>query len=242
MNAVPSTNILTLKIDGRDVSARADETILQIARENGVQIPTLCWLDGLGGWGGCRLCLVEISGSNRLLPACMTRAAEGMEIRTNTDRLRAYRRTIVEMLFAERNHICAVCVSNGHCELQDLAQQLGITHIEMPYRHPAMPVDSSHELFRADHNRCVLCTRCVRVCDQIEGAHTWDVTNRGIDCRVITDMNQPWGESETCTSCGKCVRVCPTGALTRKGTSVAEMRKDAQFLDYLTLMRGNGHE
>lgn len=241
MTASP-TNVVTLKINGRDVSARASETILQVARENGVEIPTLCWLDGLSGWGGCRLCLVEVAGSNKLLPACVTRAAEGMDVSTDTDRLRKYRRMTVEMLFAERNHICSVCVSNGHCELQNLAQSLGVTHVDMPYRHPKLSVDASHDLFRLDDNRCVLCTRCVRVCDEVEGAHTWDVMGRGIDCRVITDLNQQWGDSETCTSCGKCVRVCPTGALTRKGTSVAEMKKDSTFLGYLNLMRGNGHE
>jgi bidirectional [NiFe] hydrogenase diaphorase subunit len=224
------TNVVTLKINGQEVSARADETILQIARENAIDIPTLCWLDGLSGLGGCRLCLVEIAGSPKLFPACVTRVAEGMNVSTNTPRLENYRRLIVEMLFAERNHTCSVCVSNGHCELQAMAQKLGITHIDMPYRYPSLAVDASHDLFRADHNRCVLCMRCVRVCDEIEGAHTWDVMNRGINCRVITDMNQPWADSDTCTTCGKCVRVCPTGALTRKGTGVAEMEKEIDFL------------
>ena len=232
-----ATNVVTLKIDGKDVGARGDESILTVARENGVSIPTLCWLDGLSGWGGCRLCLVEVAGVNKLLPACVTRVAEGMDISTNTERLQKYRRMIVEMLFVERNHICAVCVSNGHCELQNLAQSLGVTHIDMPYMHPKVEVDSSHDLFRLDDNRCILCTRCVRVCDEIEGAHTWDVSGRGIECRVITDLDQPWGSSDTCTSCGKCVRVCPTGALSRKGTSVAEMEKDLEFLPYLTAMR-----
>jgi bidirectional [NiFe] hydrogenase diaphorase subunit len=98
-------------------------------------------------------------------------------------------------------------------------------------------VDASHERFVADHNRCILCSRCVRVCDEIEGAHTWDVMGRGLDCRVITDLMQPWGKSETCTGCGKCVHLCPTGALSEKGKSVAEMSKRRQFLPYLTLMR-----
>ena len=91
--------------------------------------------------------------------------------------------------------------------------------------------------FVMDHNRCILCTRCVRVCDEIEGAHTWDVMSRGVECRVITDLAQPWGQSESCTGCGKCVQVCPTGALYEKGRSVAEMSKRQQFLPYLTLMR-----
>jgi bidirectional [NiFe] hydrogenase diaphorase subunit len=232
-----AATVVTLKVNGRDVSARSNETILEIARENGIEIPTLCSLEGLSGWGGCRLCLVEIAGSPKLFPACVTRVAEGMNISTDTPRLAKYRRMTLELLFAERNHICSVCVSNGHCELQSLAQKLDLTHIDMPYRYPRLPFDASHDLFRLDHNRCVLCTRCVRVCDEVEGAHTWDVMGRGIDCRVIIDMKQPWGESDTCTACGKCVRVCPTGALTRKGTGVAEMEKEVDFLSYLTAMR-----
>jgi len=95
----------------------------------------------------------------------------------------------------------------------------------------------SQQGFVIDQNRCILCTRCVRVCEEIEGAHTWDVMGRGIDANVITDLNQPWGSSETCTGCGKCVHVCPTGALFEKGRSVAEMLKRRNFLPYLTLMR-----
>jgi len=233
------TTVVSLKIDGKDVSGRADETILDVASENKIHTPTLCFLEGLSGWGACRLCLVEIKGSHKLLSACVTKVAEGMEVTTDSPRLLKYRRMVVQLLFAERNHVCSVCVSNGHCELQNLAQVLGITHIDIPYRYPTLPFDASHDLFRLDHNRCVLCTRCVRVCDEIEGAHTLDVMGRGIDCRVIIDLNEPWGSSQTCTTCGKCVRVCPTGALTRKGTGVAEMEKDDQFLPYLTRMRGS---
>jgi bidirectional [NiFe] hydrogenase diaphorase subunit len=230
--------VKTLTIDGRDCSAKPDETILDVARENNIFIPRLCELEGLSTVGACRLCLVEVKGSNKLLPACTTAVDEGMEVSTNSERLQGYRKTIVEMLFTEGNHICSVCVSNGHCELQTMAQTLGITHIHLPYRNPRKQVDASHDRFVLDHNRCVLCTRCVRVCDEIEGAHTWDVMGRGIESKVITDLNQPWGSSESCTSCGKCVQVCPTGALSEKGRSVAEMEKRRQFLPYLTLMRG----
>jgi len=228
---------LTLIIDGKDVSCRSGQTILDVARENNIDIPTLCQLDGLTTWGGCRLCLVEIAGSPKLFAACATQCTEGMNITTDSPRLLTYRRTILEMLFSERNHVCAVCVSNGHCELQSMAQKLGVTHIHLPYRYPKLEVDSSHDRFRLDHNRCILCNRCVRVCGEIESAHTKDMKGRGIKTAVINDLDQPWSEAKTCTNCGKCVHVCPVGALTEKGTAVAEMEKRRAFLPYLTSMR-----
>jgi len=233
----PVVKVKTLTIDGREVGAREDQTILEVARENGIFIPTLCNLPGLTAAGACRLCLVEVRGVSRLLPACVTRIGDNMEVAVTSERLDRYRRSTLELLFAERNHVCSVCVTNGHCDLQTLAVRLGMTHVHFPYQYPRMPVDASHDRFVVDHNRCILCTRCVRVCDEIEGAHTWDVMSRGVDCRVITDLNQPWGVSESCTGCGKCVQVCPTGALSEKGRSVAEMSKRRQFLPYLTLMR-----
>jgi bidirectional [NiFe] hydrogenase diaphorase subunit len=233
----PGSDVRTLKIDGTDASARADQSILEAAHDVGISIPTLCHLDGLGDIGACRLCLVEVKGTNKLLPACVTRVEEGMEVTTQSERLQKYRKMILELLFAERNHICSICVSNGACELQSMAQSQGLTHVEFPYRYPSLPVDASHERFVMDHNRCILCTRCVRVCREIEGARTWDVMGRGAQARVITDLNQPWGTSETCTSCGKCVQVCPTGALFDKGKAGTRYSKDPDFLLHLNLMR-----
>jgi bidirectional [NiFe] hydrogenase diaphorase subunit len=231
-----AVDVKTLFIDGKNVSARAGQTILEVARENGVEIPTLCHLDGLGDVGACRICVVEVKGSPKLFPACVTSIFEGMEVITQSERLQKHRRTILELLFAERNHICSVCVANGHCELQTLAQELGITHVRLPYRNPQLAVDASHERFTVDHNRCILCTRCVRVCAEIEGAHVWDVMGRGIDSKVITDLNDPWGES-SCTRCGKCVQVCPTGALFDKSKIGSEHPKYPDFLPYLNMMR-----
>ena len=212
--------------------------ILEVARENGIFIPTLCHLPGLSQSG--RLPPVPGGSEGHQQAAARLRHARrrrhGSHASTPSG-WRAIRRGILELLFAERNHVCSVCVTNGHCDLQSLALQLGMTHVHFPYQYPKLPVDASHERFVVDHNRCILCTRCVRVCDEIEGAHTWDVMARGVECRVITDLAQPWGESESCTGCGKCVQVCPTGALSEKGKSVAEMSKRRQFLPYLTLMR-----
>lgn len=237
---VPS-QVLTLKIDGQDVTGRADETVLQVARENGLHIPTLCYLEGLSPVGACRLCLVEVKGSHKLLPACVTHIAEGMEVTTRSERLDTYRKMMVELLFAERNHVCSVCVINGHCDLQNLAREMDVTYVDFPYRHPRLGVDASHERFALDQNRCVLCTRCVRVCDEVEGAHVWDVAGRGINARIVAELDLPWGDSDTCTSCGKCVQVCPTGALFKKGLAATEMVKERDFLMRLVMMREERH-
>ena len=126
--------------------------------------------------GACRLCIVEVAGVGRLLPACTTPVQDGMSVTTHSEKLTQYRRMALEFLLSERNHQCAVCVSNNHCELQSLAQSLGVTHVRYPYSFPKLPVDISHERYVLDHNRCILCTRCVRVCAEVEGAHVWDIS------------------------------------------------------------------
>lgn len=229
--------VKTLQINGNHVSGRADESILEIARENDIFIPTLCFIEGLSPIGACRLCLVEIEGSNKLQPACATLVEEGMQVYTDSERLAKYRKMVLEMLFIEGNHVCAVCVANGHCELQWLAEELGVDHTNLHYRFPDKEIDVSHYRYAIDHNRCILCARCVRVCAEIEGAHTWDVSGRGINASVVTDLHTPWAESQTCTECGKCIQSCPTGALFKKSRAVGEMSKDQAFLPYLTAMR-----
>ena len=235
-------SVRTLTIDGRDVAMATGTTLLAAAREVGVPIPTLCHLEGLSPVAACRLCLVEIEGSGKLQPACLTPVAEGMVVHTDTPRLQDYRRTVIEMLFTEGNHVCAVCVANGHCELQDRAVEVGMDHSRLPYRHPDRPVDLTHHLFGLDHNRCILCTRCVRVCDEVEGAHVWDVGWRGEHCRIISGLNQPWGAVDACTDCGKCVQVCPTGALFDKADTTAEKHTDPGRLGALVRARARGQQ
>ncbi|MCX5955964.1 MAG: bidirectional hydrogenase complex protein HoxU [Cyanobacteria bacterium] len=235
-------SVRTLTIDGHAVAMATGTTLLAAAREVWVPIPTLCHLEGLSPVAACRLCLVEIEGNGKLQPACLTPVAEGMVVHTDTPRLQDYRRTVIEMLFTEGNHVCAICVANGHCELQDRAVEVGMDHSRLPYRHPDRPVDLSHPHFGLDHNRCILCTRCVRVCDEVEGAHVWDVGWRGEHCRIIAGLNEPWGAVDACTDCGKCVQVCPTGALFDKADTSGEKHTDHGWLGALVRARARGQQ
>jgi bidirectional [NiFe] hydrogenase diaphorase subunit len=231
---------ISVRIDSEFYTASEGQTIFEVASENGLSIPALCHMEGLSSPGSCRLCLVEVAGVDRLIPSCTTPARSGMSVTTNSDTLARNRLIALELLFIERNHICSICVSNGNCELQSLALTLGLTHVRYPYNYPSLPVDASHPRWVLDHNRCILCSRCVRVCDEIEGANVWDIAARGINSLLIAENGRPWGEAQSCTGCGKCVQVCPTGALVEKGQAVEEMKKHAGAVTQLVARGGTG--
>ncbi len=227
-----SIHSVKLIIDGVEITVPEGTMILKAAKENGLIIPTLCNLDGLSPYGGCRLCLVEVHGTPKLFPACTTPVSPGMEITTNSDRLKEYRKMAVQLLLAERTHICSVCVADEHCELQAMANQFGVDHVMFERKFTKDDIDSSHDFLVIDRNRCILCTRCIRVCDEIEGVHTLDLKLRGKDSQVIMDLDEHWGNSCSCTSCRKCAKVCPVGAIYIEGEPIEHTkRKDiAEFI------------
>ena len=233
---------VNLTIDGIDVQAEVGESLMTAAARVGVRIPGLCQLDGLSTVGACRLCMVDIAGTPRPRPACATPVEDAMEVRTVTPRLAAHRRVLLELIFAEGQHVCSVCVASGACELQALAADYGVA--EAAFKPPAVRtgVDLSHPSFGYDAARCILCTRCVRACAEVEGAVTWAVAGRGREAHLVADLGDPWGESVTCTSCGKCVSACPTGALFPRGMSVGERRVDRDLVPQLTARRRRASE
>ncbi|MBK6937474.1 MAG: (2Fe-2S)-binding protein [Chitinophagaceae bacterium] len=230
-------NKISVIIDEKKFDVDPQKTILEVCRENGIEILTMCHLKGLMDIGACRLCIVEVEGINRLLSACTTKVAPNMVVKTATDRIKRYQRITTELFFAERNHVCAVCVSNGKCELQNLGYKVELDHIRYPHLFPQCEVDTSHPWYVMDHNRCIMCTRCVRVCNEVEGAHNWDVMNRGHQVRIISDFNTPWGQSTTCTSCGKCLHACPTGAIWPKAIVQGQLEKNPVMVTELVERR-----
>jgi len=231
-----SVATVKLKIDGVEVEVPEGTTILKAAKDNGIDIPTLCNLDGLTSYGGCRLCLVEIKGAPKLFPACITPVSPGMDVITNSEQLREYRKMAVQLLLSERTHVCSVCVANDHCELQNLANQLGVDYTMFERNFTREELDSTHDFLVIDRNRCILCTRCIRVCDEIEGVHTLDLKLRGKDAQVIMDLDDHWVNSCSCTSCRKCAKVCPVGAIYIEGEPVSHT-KNKNIAEFITERR-----
>ncbi len=199
-------------IDGKEVAVPANSTVLQAAEMAGLDIPTLCDHPAIEPVGSCRMCLVEIEKQRVLQPACTFPVFEGMVAHTRSEKVVEARQFILQLLFSERNHFCMFCQMSGSCELQDLAYEYELDHWQFDRPFPKYPVDASRVYFVMDHNRCILCRRCIRVCDDLVGNATLGLKNRGADTMIMADLDVPFGES-SCIACGSCLQVCPTGAL-----------------------------
>ena len=217
---------ITLTIDGKTCKGAQGDTIMEVARKNDVYIPALCYLEGLTPIGSCRMCVVEVEKNPKMLTACTTPALDGMVVHTQTEKLREYRRQMLELIFAGRNHFCMYCSQSGDCELQDLAIEHGMDSVRYPFLYAAFDNDATHRDIQVDHNRCILCLRCIRVCAEKVGTHTLDLQKRGWNATIVADLGRRLGESSTCTTCGACAQVCPTGTITLREFAYRGRRKD----------------
>ena len=231
-----TTKTVSLKIDGHDISVQEGKSILEAALENGIDIPHLCFLEGLTKTGACRLCLVELKGQAKLFASCSTPVSEGMEVITDSPKLKEYRKITIQLLLSERTHVCSVCVANKNCELQALADKLGVDHVAYEREWTSENVDSTHPFLVIDRNRCILCTRCIRVCDEVEGVHALDLKLRGKDSQIIVDFDDSWANSTSCTSCRKCAKVCPVGAIYVEGEPLSQT-KDRNIANFVLSRR-----
>ena len=204
--------MVNIRINGRQVRARSGQTVLEAAKAAGIDIPSLCNHPALTPHGACRVCLVEIERQRTLQPACTFPVAEGMRIETESPKVVEERKFVLQMLFSERNHYCMFCEMSGDCELQALAYRYGLDHWTYQNPYPKIPVDGTRKYFIMDHNRCILCRRCIRACGELAANHTLGVKFRGAKTMISADMDVPFGES-SCVACGTCLQVCPTGAL-----------------------------
>jgi NADH-quinone oxidoreductase subunit G len=208
-------NKVSLTIDGRVYETDPGRTVLEVARENNIYIPTLCYHPRTGKAGKCRACLVEIEGAPALKESCNLNVSNGMVIRTNTAVISEVRKMIIELYLSNCKHNCYSCESNGNCELQSMAYHAGIEEPHFPVMTESIPLDTSSEGIIRDPNKCIQCGRCVIACNNNVMNEVLDFGWRSGNMRVICDDDKPMGES-SCVQCGECVQVCPVGALTFK--------------------------
>ncbi len=205
-------------IDGVEIQGRKSQTILEAAEEAGIYIPRLCHLKGLTPHGSCRVCTVLING--RPQASCTQPVAEGIVVESETERVQQIRRDLIDMLFVEGNHYCMFCEKSGNCELQALAYRFGITAPKYPYQFPQRGVDASHPDIFVDHNRCVLCARCVAASRDLDGKHVFDFVGRGSHKRVAVNAEARLADTNL-DAADKATEVCPVGAILHKRVGYA---------------------
>lgn len=204
-----------LTINGREVWVQSGMTILEAAEQAGIDIPRLCYDEELSPMGSCRLCVVEVEGFPLLQASCVTPAAQGMVVHTESPNVVQARQVILELLLANHPLDCLTCEKSGDCKLQEYCYRYGVKESSFAGERHHYPVDDSNPFVFRDMNKCIQCGRCVRACAEIIGQDNIDFINRGFHRKVATYGDKPYAESD-CTFCGNCVAVCPTGALTEK--------------------------
>lgn len=219
---------IKLKIDGQEITADPGQTILEAADASGVYIPRLCAHPELKPWGSCRVCMVKVNG--RAQAACTQPVAEGAVVENNTPELLNVRRALIEMLFVEGNHVCPACEKSGNCELQAMAYRHGISVPRFPYLFPHRELDATHPDLLIERNRCILCARCVRASQTMDGKHVFDFAGRGAHKHIVVDAAQLSATDAKVTD--RAMDICPVGSLMKKrvgfATPVGQRKYDNQ--------------
>lgn len=226
--------MVNLKIDGQKLSVKKGTTLMEAAEKIGINIPHLCYLEGINDIGACRVCVVENAGTDKLLASCNTMAEEGMDILTNSHKVRKARRTNVELLLSEHDCLCATCVRSGNCELQTVANDLGILEFPYHWQPERNKWDKDFPLIR-DASKCIKCMRCVQVCDKIQDLHVWDVNGSGPHVTVGVAEGSDMQEAD-CSLCGQCITHCPTGAL-RERNDIDKMYEALEDPETVTIVQ-----
>ncbi len=206
------TKLIKVKIDGIEAMVPEGSTILQAAEIIGIKIPTLCYDPRLSVSGACRICSVEVKGNTALAPACAFPAYNGIEVFTHTPKVYRSRKTIIELLLANHPQDCLICVRNGNCQLQKVAEEYGIREWRWTGEKRHNPIDSSTSAIKRQPDMCILCGKCVKVCKEVQSIHALDFTNRGFNTIVLPAFNQPLSDT-VCILCGQCLLACPTAAI-----------------------------
>jgi NADH dehydrogenase/NADH:ubiquinone oxidoreductase subunit G len=207
--------MITVRLNGSEVQGRPGMTILELARENGIDIPTLCYHSELSLIGACRICSVEVEGARTLVASCHTPIAPGMAIHTHSPKVLQARKSIVELLLASHPDACLVCDKANLCELRKLAADLGVGIPRFRIRKRYYPLEDVSPYIVRDLTKCILCQRCVRACREIKKQDVFAIAYRGFDSKVVVDQDQPL-DKEVCRDCDICVSFCPVGALTKR--------------------------
>ena len=210
-------NMVTLTIDGETIKAKKGTTILQAAKQAGIDIPTLCFLKDINEVGDCRMCIVEVEGRRGFATSCIQTVEEGMVVHTHTPNVLEARRTVLDLIISNHAKDCLTCTRSGNCELQELATKFNVLHVEYPGEMTKHKIDDKSPSIVRDFNKCILCRRCVATCKNVQGIGAIDCINRGFESCISTVGDHSLNDVN-CTFCGQCIEACPTGALHEKET------------------------